>query len=95
MDGRDCLVDRRDEGSARSLKQHTLIPSSVNRNQEWSRLGWNEVVPLLGEMGEKMEAFSARSKKLPTRLRDWEAFKQLRQRIEDYQTLLPLLQVRQ
>lgn len=34
-----------------------------------------------------------RSKKLPARLRDWEAFKQLRQKIEDYQTLLPLLQV--
>lgn len=39
------------------------------------------------------KAFSARSKKLPTRLRDWEAYKQLRQKIEDYQTLLPLLQV--
>lgn len=48
---------------------------------------------LLGEMIDKMEAFSARSKKLPARLRDWEAFKQLRQKIEDYQTLLPLLQV--
>lgn len=40
------------------------------------------------------KAFSARSKKLPTRLRDWEAYKQLRQKIEDFQTLLPLLQVR-
>jgi hypothetical protein len=51
-------------------------------------------VPLLAEMGEKMEAFAVRAKRLPTRLRDWEAFKQLRQKIEDYQALLPLLQAR-
>lgn len=69
-----------------------LYTEVLNTVQDWSRMGWNELVPLLPDLTEKMEAFSLRAKKLPVRLRDWEAFKQLRQRIEDYQTLLPLLQ---
>ena len=69
-----------------------LYTEVLDTVQDWSRMGWNELMPLLPELTEKMEAFSLRTKKLPVRLRDWEAFKQLRQRIEDYQTLLPLLQ---
>ena len=69
-----------------------LYTEVLDTVQDWSRMGWNELVPLLPDLIEKMEAFSLRTKKLPVRLRDWEAFKQLRQRIEDYQTLLPLLQ---
>lgn len=60
--------------------------------QGWNTLGWTEVVTNMAEMTEKMESFAARCKKLPARLREWEAFKQLRQKVEDFQTILPLLQ---
>ncbi|CAM9820421.1 unnamed protein product [Heterosigma akashiwo] len=43
------------------------------------------------EMTTTMESFALRCKKLPARLRDWDAFKQLRQEVEDFQTVLPLL----
>lgn len=68
---------------------YTEVLETVNN---WSHMSWNETVPQLLEFVQNMETFSMRTKKLPTRLRDWEAFKQLRQRIEDYQMLLPLLQ---
>jgi dynein heavy chain, axonemal len=60
--------------------------------QEWANLPWTAVIANMVEMTEKMDTFGLKMKKLPGRLRDWEAFKQLRQKVEDFQTILPLLQ---
>lgn len=43
-------------------------------------------------MTEKIEAFSMRCKKLPARLREYNAFKTLKIQIEDFQVVLPILQ---
>ena len=53
---------------------------------------WTDVIRQIGDMNEKIEAFSNRCKKLPARLREYNAFKTLRVQIEDFQTILPLLQ---
>lgn len=45
----------------------------------------------LGEMNEKIEAFSMRCKKLPARLKEYLANRTLRAQIEDFQTVLPLI----
>jgi hypothetical protein len=43
-------------------------------------------------MNEKIEAFSNRCKKLPARLREYNAYKTLKVQIEDFQIVLPILQ---
>ena len=43
-------------------------------------------------MSEKIETFSMRCKKLPARLREYNAFKTLKVQIEDFQVVLPILQ---
>jgi dynein heavy chain len=59
---------------------------------DWKSVLWVDVTKQIGEMNEKIEAFSMRCKKLPARLREYSAFKTLRVQIEDFQTILPLLQ---
>jgi dynein heavy chain len=58
----------------------------------WKEVLWTDVVGLISEMNEKIEAFSGRCKKLPARLREYSAYKTLKQQIEDFQIVLPLLQ---
>eukprot|EP01029_Cantina_marsupialis_P005375 TRINITY_DN157_c1_g2_i1.p1 TRINITY_DN157_c1_g2~~TRINITY_DN157_c1_g2_i1.p1 ORF type:complete len:3733 (+),score=1529.44 TRINITY_DN157_c1_g2_i1:1436-11200(+) len=43
-------------------------------------------------MADQMDSFQTRCRKMPKSLREWEAYQDLRQRIEDFQTVLPLLQ---
>ena len=45
---------------------HTYLPTYLPTYlQEWSLLGWSELVPVMPELVEKMESFAARTKKLP------------------------------
>jgi hypothetical protein len=46
----------------------------------------------LGDMNEKIEGFSMRCKKLPARLREYNAYKTLKSQIEDFQVVMPILQ---
>ena len=59
---------------------------------DWKSVLWSDVTKMIGEMNEKIESFSLRCKKLPSRLREYNAYKTLRVQIEDFQTVLPLLQ---
>ena len=59
---------------------------------EWKAVLWTDVVSSIGSMTEKMDNFAARCKALPSRLREWDAYKQLKEQIEDFLTVLPLLQ---
>jgi dynein heavy chain len=58
----------------------------------WKSVLWVDVSRMIGEMNEKIEAFAGRCKKLPARLREYSAYKTLKVQIEDFQTILPLLQ---
>ncbi|CAM9125412.1 unnamed protein product [Ectocarpus sp. 4 AP-2014] len=59
---------------------------------EWKHVPWTEVVSNIANMTDKMDNFAARCKKLPGRLKQWDAFTQLRTDIDDFLTVLPLLQ---
>mmetsp|Transcript_17913 Transcript_17913/g.16185 ORF Transcript_17913/g.16185 Transcript_17913/m.16185 type:complete len:3436 (+) Transcript_17913:1-10308(+) len=58
----------------------------------WKQVLWSDVPQMVAEMNEKIEAFSMRCKKLPPKLREYTAYKTLRVQIEDFQTVLPLIQ---
>jgi dynein heavy chain, axonemal len=59
---------------------------------DWKSVLWIDVRDKTSEMNEKIEAFSLRCKKLPSRLREYNAYKTLKIQIEDFLTILPLLQ---
>ena len=69
-----------------------LYVDVINTINDWKLMPWMEVSNNMEEMTEKMEAFASKCKKLPGRLREYNSYTKLKQEIEDFQTILPLLQ---
>ena len=69
-----------------------LYVDVLNTIDTYKGVLWTDVTQMIGEMNEKIEAFATRCKKLPARLREYSASKLLKQRIEDFQTVLPMIQ---
>jgi dynein heavy chain, axonemal len=73
-------------------KLYGLYKDVMTRMEEWSGILWSDVVANISGMTTETEGFSSRCGKLPKKLRQWPAFQQLYKRIEDFSTVLPLLQ---
>lgn len=73
-------------------KLYGLYMDVMARMDEWRVILWSDTVANIGGMAGEMEAFASRCRKMPKRLREWEAFVALKKRIEDFQLVLPLLQ---
>lgn len=69
-----------------------LYVDVIRSINEWENLYWSTVSSNLEEMNSKMESYSGRCKQLPKRLRDFDSYLKLKQKIEGFQELLPLLQ---
>lgn len=70
----------------------SLYTDVLGTLNSWKQVLWSDVLTMIGEMNEKIEAFAGRCKKLPARLREYSAYKTLKVQIEDFQLILPLLQ---
>jgi len=70
----------------------SLYVDILDTFNEWKTFLWVDVTKMIGDMNEKIESFALRCKKLPARLREYNAYKALKLQIEDFQTILPLLQ---
>jgi dynein heavy chain len=70
----------------------TLYTDVINQSNEMKSILWSDVTKQIGELNEKIENFSNRCKKLPARLREYSAYKMLKIQIEDFQTILPMIQ---
>jgi len=73
-------------------KLYGLYRDVMNKMNDWKTILWSHVVANVGDMTTEMENFAGRCKKLPKKLREWEAYNDLKKQIEDTQTVLPLLQ---
>jgi dynein heavy chain len=73
-------------------KLYGLYKDVMTRMEEWHTILWTDVVANIQSMNTEMESFASRCKKLPGKLRQWDAFGTLNKRIEDAQAVLPLLQ---
>lgn len=62
------------------------------RMEEWKLLQFTEVVANIDDMSQSMDNFALRCKKMPGRLRGFDAYKRLQAQITDFQIVLPLLQ---
>lgn len=69
-----------------------LYVDVIHSINEWKQIPWTSINDHLDDMKSAMDSFSARCKKLPGRLREYDSFGQLRQQIEDYLIILPLLE---
>lgn len=68
-----------------------LYVDVIRSINEWKLMAWDSVATNISEMNNTVETYAGRFKKLPSKLRDYESFTQLRKEIEDIQTILPLL----
>ncbi|KAL3815567.1 hypothetical protein ACHAXA_000299 [Cyclostephanos tholiformis] len=68
-----------------------LYVDVIRSINEWKLTAWESITTKISEMNTTMETYAGRFKKLPSKLRDYESYTQLRKEIEDMQTILPLL----
>jgi dynein heavy chain len=73
-------------------KLYSLYKDVMSRMAEWRTILWADTVANIGGMAGEMEAFAARCRKMPKKLREWDAYGALKKQIEDFQLVLPLLQ---
>jgi dynein heavy chain len=59
---------------------------------DWPQLPWQDVMSEMEVMKERMDAFTIRLTKMPRSLRSWEAYSDLKKKVEDFSTTVPLLE---
>lgn len=69
-----------------------LYVDVIRTINEWKMMPWDSVSTNIIQMSELMDSYAGRCKKLPGRLREYDSYTQLKKEIEDFQTILPLLQ---
>ncbi|GLE09147.1 hypothetical protein PINS_up020738 [Pythium insidiosum] len=52
--------------------------------EEWKQIPWLQVAERVQTMTEKVDSFSSRCKKMPAKLREWEAYTDLKVMIDDF-----------
>jgi len=70
---------------------YSLYQEVISTVDEYKGIPWSEVVANINEMNEKVSAFSTRCRQLPKGLKNWEAYLELSQTIDDFIEILPLL----
>ena len=72
-------------------KLYGLYKDVMNQMDEYRTILWADVKDNVDTMIADMESFASRCKKMPKRLRSWQAYLELKTKIEDFQLVLPLL----
>ena len=75
-----------------AAKLFDLYVDVIRTINKWKQMPWVSVAANIKEMGEMMDSYAGRCKKLPGRLRQFDSFTQLKKEIEDFQMILPLLE---
>uniref|UniRef100_A0A7S2R9V8 Dynein heavy chain linker domain-containing protein n=1 Tax=Mucochytrium quahogii TaxID=96639 RepID=A0A7S2R9V8_9STRA len=71
---------------------YKLYTDVIDTIEDWKQIEWERVRDEIDSMAEKTESFAMRCKKMPGKLRDWDAYKDLKQQIDEFTVVLPLLQ---
>lgn len=59
---------------------------------DWKEISWSEITERIGAMMEQIEIYQRDCVKLPGKLRTWDAYKELKQEVDDMSEILPLVQ---
>ena len=69
-----------------------LYTDVIDTLETWKAIHWTDTVANIEHMTQQTEEFQARCKTMPSRLRSWEAFSDLKNEIDNFAVVLPLLQ---
>ena len=68
-----------------------LYVDVIETMEKWGTIPWKDVVEQIEDMTATIDGMGLRCKKMPAKLRTWDAYKELKKTIEDTQTVMPLL----
>ena len=71
---------------------YSLYVDAITTINGYGDMLWADVMEQLDGMIEQTTSFQSKCKKLPKALRDWQAYKDCKQKIEDFLGLLPVFQ---
>jgi len=70
---------------------YSLFTDVLQTLEGYRAIIWTDLPEQLESMTEVTNAFDLRCKKLPKKLKEWQAFLELRQKITDFQDILPMV----
>ena len=73
-------------------KLYSLYSKVKETMGRWREIPWYEVQNEIDKMTEQVEAFGRDCMRLPGRLKSWDAYKELKQEIDDMTDILPLIE---
>lgn len=73
-------------------KLYSLYSKVKDTIAKWREIPWSEVVNEIEKMVDTIDQFGRDCTKLPGVLKSWEAYKELKQEIDDMTAILPLIQ---
>ncbi len=73
-------------------KLYSLYVAVVQTIGGYAEIPWADVVNSISSMNDQVNNFQNSCKKLPKALRDWEAFNELKKKIDDFLDILPILE---
>ena len=85
-------LEKTDKEIAMLDKLYTLYVNVITTINGYGDLMWVDVVDQIDQMLEQTNSFQNQCKKLPKALRDWQAYRDCRQKIDDFLELLPIFQ---
>ena len=56
----------------------------IDQLSGWKELPWSEAIEKIDVMKDAIEVFAGQCKRLPRQLKDWEAYLELKQEVEDF-----------
>jgi dynein heavy chain len=69
-----------------------LYVDVLETESDWREILWSDVAVNIQDMADKVEGYAQRMKKLPRKLKDFSAYTKLKDLIENFQIVIPLLQ---
>jgi dynein heavy chain len=73
-------------------KLYNLYSKVKDTIAKWREIPWSDIRTNITAMQEQIESFSKDCTKLPGKLKSWDAYKELKQEIEDMDEILPLVE---
>ena len=72
-------------------KLYNLYQDVLETINTWREIQWSQVNQEIKEMNDKIEEYSISCQRLPRKLKEWEAYDELREKIDSFQQILPLV----
>uniref|UniRef100_A0A7S3YRZ4 AAA+ ATPase domain-containing protein n=1 Tax=Lotharella globosa TaxID=91324 RepID=A0A7S3YRZ4_9EUKA len=72
-------------------KLYGLYNDVLNTIDDYNELSWSDVVANIEEMQATVEGFDKRCRSMPKKLRTWDAYADLKEKLDNFGTILPIL----